>query len=125
MRLLLDAHALLWWLDGARRLTAGATEAIADPRNIVVVSAASIWELEIKRSLGRLDAPTELVAAIGETGFEQLHITGRHATDAARLPRHHDDPFDRMLVAQAQAEGLTLVTRDRRLADYEVALLPA
>lgn len=86
------------------------------------VSAASIWELEIKRAAGRLRAPDDLVERADSAGFERLLITIEHAQDAARLPRHHRDPFDRMLVAQALAEGLTLATADAALAQYGVPI---
>ena len=125
MRLLLDTHALLGWLAD-EGLSARARDAIADPDNVVTVSAASAWEISIKKALGKLAAPDDLeeqVRAAG--GFTLLPITIAHAMAAGRLARHHDDPFGRMLVAQALAEGLTLVTRDRRFDEYGVARLPA
>lgn len=90
---------------------------------MVTVSAATIWEIEIKRALGRLASPPGLIEMIGEAGFEQLPISFDHALQAGRLPLHHRDPFDRMLVAQARIEGLTLATADAALADYDVPLL--
>lgn len=124
MKLLLDSHAYLWWLDDHPDLSARARSAIADPANVVVVSAASIWEIEIKRSLGRLDAgDADLVGEIAMNRFVELPIEARHAAAAARLPRHHDDPFDRMLIAQAQLEGLICVTRDRAFSEYGTATL--
>lgn len=125
MRLLLDTHVLLWCLEEPPRLAAQARLAIESPENMVLVSAASVWEIAIKRALGKLDAPAHLREAMETTGFEPLAITHAHAEAAGALPRHHDDPFDRMLVAQAQLEGLNLVTRDERLARYEVALMRA
>jgi PIN domain nuclease of toxin-antitoxin system len=89
------------------------------------VSAASIWELAIKRAAGRLDFEGDLIEEMAEVWFATLPVTAEHALAAAALPAHHDDPFDRMLVAQASLEGLTLVTRDRRMAPYRVTLLPA
>jgi PIN domain nuclease of toxin-antitoxin system len=123
MRLLLDTHALLWWLadDG---LTDQAREAVADQANLVMVSAVSAWEISIKKALGKLTAPDDLEQQMDEGGFAPLPITIRHGTAAGELPRHHDDPFDRMLIAQAVAEGLTVVTHDKRFADYDVAILP-
>ena len=124
MRLLLDTHALLWWLadDG---LAPQAREAIADPENLVVVSAASAWEISIKKALGKLAAPDDLEQQVHAGGFRPLAVSIAHGVAAGELARHHDDPFDRMLIAQASAEGLVIVTRDKRFEDYGVALLPA
>jgi len=125
MRLLLDAHTLLWWLEESPSLSAEAYEAIAEPDNDVVVSAATVWELEIKRATGKLEAPGQLVRRITAEKFEPLPITLEHGAGAGKLPLHHSDPFDRMLIAQAQIEGLTLVTRDPRFAPYAVMTLAA
>jgi len=124
VRLLLDTHALLWWLAD-EGLTAQAQEAIADPANIVVVSAASAWEISIKKAVGKLTAPDDLERQVDAGGFSPLPITIAHVIAAGQLPRHHDDPFDRMLIAQAIEEGLTVVTRDKRFENYAAALLPA
>lgn len=124
MRLLLDTHALLWWLAD-EGLAAQAREAIADPGNLVVVSAVSAWEISIKKELGKLTAPDDLEYQVQTGGFTQLPITIAHGMAAGRLARHHDDPFDRMLIAQSVAEGLTIVTRDKRFSDYNIALMPA
>lgn len=124
MKLLLDSHAYLWWLADDPRLSPAARAAVADPANLVLVSAATIWEIEIKRSLGRLDAgDQDLVAEIQANRFDELPVAARHAEAAARLPRHHEDPFDRMLVAQSQVEGLVCVTRDSAFEAYGVARL--
>lgn len=124
MRLLLDAHAFIWWLTDDRRLSAPARRAIADLQSTVHVSAATIWELTIKASLGRITlGDADLVAEIAANEFLELPITARHADLAGRLPKEHDDPFDRMLVAQARLEGLTCVTRDRAFQAYGVAAL--
>jgi PIN domain nuclease of toxin-antitoxin system len=123
VRLLLDTHALLWWLAD-EGLTDQARNAIADPANIVMVSAASAWEISIKKALGKLSAPNDLERQIDASGFTALPISVTHGVAAGQLPRHHDDPFDRMLIAQAFAEGLTIVTHDKRFADYNVAMLP-
>lgn len=125
MRLLLDTHALLWWLADDGMLSPTAREAIADGANLIAVSAASAWEISIKRASGKLVTPDDLEAQIAANGFVALPITVGDGLKAGSLPRHHDDPFDRMLVAQAQAEGLTVVTRDARLARYDVDVLPA
>lgn len=121
MRLLLDTHVWIWWLVGDRRLPASLQERIGDPATVVHVSAASVWEMSIKEALGRLDlGEVDLAAEIAADDFLELPIRAAHALRAGRLPDRHDDPFDRMLVAQAKAEGLTLVTADRILRDYEV-----
>jgi PIN domain nuclease of toxin-antitoxin system len=124
VRLLLDTHALLWWLAD-EGLAAQARDAIADPANIVVVSAASAWEISIKKTLGKLVAPDDLERQVDIGGFTSLPISIAHGIAAGQLPRHHDDPFDRMLIAQAVEEGLTIITRDKQFEDYGVALLPA
>ena len=121
MNLLVDTCTLLWWVNG-NLLSPDASQAIADPDNRVWVSAASVWEIGIKQSLGKLTVRGDLDAVVDED-FEHLPITFAHARRAAQLPRHHRDPFDRMLVAQAQAEDLTLATRDRRISSYDVTLL--
>jgi PIN domain nuclease of toxin-antitoxin system len=115
---------LLWWLAGNRRLGAKARQAIADPTAVVHASAATCWEIAIKAQLGRLDVGgADIADEITSAGFVELPITGRHALRAGSLPRHHDDPFGRMLVAQAQLESLTLVTSDAALHRYEVSIL--
>ena len=124
MRLLLDTHAFLWWLSDDRKLSAAARDAIRDPHAIVHVSAASIWEIAIKAKLGRLDVQdSNLAAEIEANGFAELAITARHAQSAGALPRHHDDPFDRMLIAQAQTEDLVVITHDRGFRRYGAQLL--
>ena len=125
MRLLLDAHALLWWLADDPSLSKAAREAIGSPSNQVAVSAITVWEIGIKQALGKLEAPADLVETIETSGFDGLPVTLAHGAAAAGLVRHHDDPFDRMLVAQAQAEGLTVVTRDEAIRRYGVAILAA
>jgi PIN domain nuclease of toxin-antitoxin system len=126
VRLLLDTHALLWWLADDPKLGRAAREAIADPAALVHVSAASLWEIAIKANLGKLDlGDADLAAEIPANGFVELPIAARHALAAGALPRHHDDPFDRMLVAQAQLEDLVVVTRDSTFAAYGVSVLSA
>jgi PIN domain nuclease of toxin-antitoxin system len=121
---LLDTSALLRWLAD-EGLTVQARDAIADPENLVVVSAVSAWEISIKKALGKLAAPDDLEHQVQAGGFIPLPITIAHGVAAGQLARHHDDPFDRMLIAQALAEGLTIVTRDKRFGDYNVNLVPA
>lgn len=123
MRLLLDTHVLIWWDDGAR-VTKKAAEAIR-AADQVYVSAASGWEIAIKASLGRLSTDRRVADAVVESGFEELPVRLAHAEAIQDLPWHHRDPFDRLLVAQAVVEGLTLVTRDRIFGKYDVKALRA
>ena len=125
MILLLDAHALLWWLADDPQLDAAARRSIADPLTGVLVSAATVWEIEVKRAAGRLRAPGPLLDAIRETGMDTLPVTAVDAATAAGLPMHHGDPFDRMLVAQAQRLDALIVSRDRAFHEYDVDVLPA
>jgi PIN domain nuclease of toxin-antitoxin system len=123
VRLLLDTHILLWWLAADPALPARAEQLIGDPEVGVVVSAATAWEITIKKAAGRLEAPDDLPDALAANDFESLAITVTDALTAGQLPNHHSDPFDRMLIAQAQNEGLTLVSVDPRFPEYEVNLL--
>jgi PIN domain nuclease of toxin-antitoxin system len=123
--LLLDANALLWWLADDPGLASAAREAIADPTTDVLVSAATVWEIGIKRGLGKLHAPDDLIGAIEDSGFEWLPVTLGDADRASRLPLHHRDPFDRMLVAQGARVEAVLVSRDDAFAPYEIDVLPA
>ena len=125
MILLLDAHALLWWLADDPTLARNAQAAIAAPSNEVLVSAASVWEIEIKRALGKLSAPDGLVDAIDASAIGSLPITAVDAERAARLPPHHRDPFDRMLVAQALRLDAVIVSRDAAFQPYGVNVLAA
>ena len=124
-RLLLDTHAFVWCLSEVPRLAEGARAAIADPRNEVFVSAITGWEVAVKRAKGRMTAPDNLSAIIEERGFTHLPLTFHHAEQAGNLAMHHKDPFDRFLIAQAQAERLVLVTRDARIPLYGVRTLAA
>ena len=129
MRLLLDSHVFLWWLRDDRRLSRRARAAIAAPRASVMVSSASVWEIAIKLSLGRLqwkdDPPLALDESIVACGFTELPVTAHHAAAVRMLPHHHGDPFDRLLIAQASAEGLRVATADDVFSAYGVAILPA
>jgi len=125
MRLLLDTHAFLWWMEGGSDLSAEARAAIESPRSTVYLSAASAWEMSIKRAKGRLESPTDVVGAVEANGFRELPLSILHAQTLNELPPHHADPFDRVLIAQAQVEGLTIVTRDAAFEAYGVPLLPA
>ncbi|MER3410865.1 MAG: PIN domain nuclease [Thermoleophilia bacterium] len=125
MRLLLDTSTLLWWLDDDAKLGPSSRAAIADPDNEVFVSSASAWEISVKRASGKLDAPFDIASALERNYFIELPIEVAHVVAAGDLPQHHKDPFDRMLVAQAQLEDLALVTNDAEIAKYEVELLDA
>ena len=122
-RILIDTHVLLWWLGDDAALGSETRKTIQAADNVVYVSAASIWEISIKKSLGKLKAPDDYEMILEEEGFETLPISIFHAEQAGALPPLHRDPFDRMLVAQAQAEGLVLMSGDRRISDYGVRLL--
>ncbi len=122
MRLLLDTHPLLWWL-GETPMSTRAHAAIVDPAISVVVSAASIWEIAIKQAIGKLEVDGRVIDHTERHGFDPLPISFVHAELAGGLPLHHKDPFDRLLIAQAHLEGLTIVTRDRAFDAYEVPVL--
>lgn len=123
-RLLLDTHVFIWWQGGDPRLGEGPKETISRAP-VVFVSAASAWEAAIKVGLGRLRLPMSFEDGVESAGFSKLPITFAHAERIAALPRHHSDPFDRLLIAQAQHEGLTLVTHDSAFPEYDVALVMA
>ena len=116
---------LLWSLDDTPVLSRRLRSQLEDPENDVFVSAASGWEIAVKRALGKLRAPDDLEGSVREQGFALLPITFHHAEQAGALPPHHGDPFDRMLIAQAQIEGLVLVTRDARVRLYGVRTMTA
>jgi PIN domain nuclease of toxin-antitoxin system len=125
MILLLDTHVALWALADPARLGPQTRATLTDPSVTVLVSAATVWEVEIKRSLGKLTAPDGFAAACIDCGFEELAISFTHAERAATLPRHHTDPFDRMLIGQALAERCRLVTADRAFDNYAVEVVDA
>ena len=120
---LADTHALLWWLADDVRLSEPARDLIAAGEVAVHFSAASVWEAEIKVAVGKLVVPEDLLDALEADGFVEVAITARHAREAARLPSLHRDPFDRMIVAQARIEGLTVLTADSKIADYGATVL--
>jgi PIN domain nuclease of toxin-antitoxin system len=125
VKLLLDTHVLLWWLQDDPSLGTHARRAVERPDNLVFVSAATAWEIAGKRARGKLEAPGDVAEWIDGNSFTRLSIEVQHAVAAAELPHHHGDPFDRLLVAQAQLEGLTLTTNDDRIKEYDVAVLDA
>lgn len=124
MSLLLDTHVVLWWLADDPELS-DETKDRLDHEPDVRVSAATIWEITIKQALGKITSPADLPERVRDSGFRELPISYPHAVAAGRLPMIHRDPFDRMLVAQARCEGLTLVTRDPHCQQYDVTTLRA
>jgi PIN domain nuclease of toxin-antitoxin system len=123
--LLVDANALLWWLADAATLDRAAAQSINDPANDVLVSGGTVWEIEVKRAAGRLDAPTDLLDDLAQAQVDLIAITAVDAVAAAHLPTHHKDPFDRLLVAQAIRLDATIVSRDRAFDAYGVPRLAA
>ncbi len=118
MRILLDTHLLLWWLAGSVSLSDEARRLIADPDNTVFISAVSLWEIWLKENLRKLRLPKDFEKRLAAESFESLPLTGAQARQVALLPWHHRDPFDRMLVAQAQAENLIFLTGDSVVTAY-------
>ena len=125
MNLLLDTHTLLWWLDDDAALSEPARAAIADPGNTVFLSAAVVWELRIKQAIGKVDLPGDFRGVLEAQQFVELPVRADHVHGLAELPPIHRDFFDRLLVAQARAEGMTIVTRDPEIARYDVRVLAA
>lgn len=124
MKLILDTHILLWWWDDSPRLTQDLRDLIANPANEVLVSAVSITEIAVKKSIGRLVVQDDFADGIERDGFAELPLRASHAGRLATLPLLHRDPFDRMLVAQTQDEGATLVTVDGMVRQYDLTTLP-
>lgn len=120
MKLLLDTHILLWWLGDSPKLSKRSREQIANPEHLIYVSVATAWEISIKRALGKLSAPNDLEDALQSNGFETLPIKLDHALLAGALPRHHDDPFDRLIIAQSKLEHFTLLTQDKHFTLYDI-----
>ena len=125
MQLLLDTHALLWWLSDDPRLGLEARVRIGAAGTAVFVSAATAWEIAIKRAAGKIEAAWDIRAEVEAEGFLELSIDLEHAVAAAELPKHHGDPFDRMLVAQARSEGMWLVTCNDAIRRYDVPWIDA
>lgn len=123
MKLLLDTHAALWWLADDERISDEVARQLTDDTNQVLLSAVVVWEVAIKRSLGKLDAPPGLAPTLLGAGAQPLPVTLDHAAAVETLPWHHRDPFDRLLVAQAQTDGLTIVSQDESLVPYGVSLV--
>ncbi len=124
-RILLDTHALIWWFNGDEKLGINAREQISNPENNIYVSAATVWEMSIKQQMGKLVAPEDIESKVEQAGFNSLPISLFHGQQAGKLPLHHKDPFDRMLIAQAQAEGLQILTKDEHFPAYGIRLINA
>jgi PIN domain nuclease of toxin-antitoxin system len=123
MRLLIDSNALYWLLVSPEKLSARAAEVLLEPRSARFFSAASVWELEIKSAKGKLRLPASWLETVFDLGMVEIKIDSREAVHSARLPWHHADPFDRLLVAQARIHNLTLITSDAMLAAYGIAVI--
>ena len=123
MNLLLDTHVLLWWLDDSPSLLKSERRAIANPQNLIVLSAVVIWEIRIKQALGKLSITPNFYEVIKDEGFEMLPITPEHACAVGNLQMHHRDPFDRMIIAQAKLEGLMVVTHEAIFKKYDISVL--
>jgi len=120
MDLLLDTHVLLWWLDDNPTLSKRGKDLISDGKNLAFVSAIVVWEIRIKQALGKLKIPRNFRKVLNEQPFEMFDITMENAHAVGDLPSYHRDPFDRMLIAQAKVEGLTILTRDIRFKKYKI-----
>lgn len=125
MNLFLDTHVLLWWLDDNPLLSKQAKKYIADVDNIIFISAVVIWEIRVKEALGKLEIAPDFFNIVKQQGFEILSITAQHANKVGDIPMHHRDPFDRMLIAQAIEESLTIVTHDRAFKAYKIPIIEA
>jgi PIN domain nuclease of toxin-antitoxin system len=123
VNLLLDTHVVIWWLTDDPTLSDDVKERL-DTEPDIWLSAATVWEVAVKQAIGKLKEPVDLPERIRDSGFRELPIRADHAIVAGRLPLIHRDPFDRILVAQAQRENLTLVTRDPEIRKYDVPVLP-
>jgi PIN domain nuclease of toxin-antitoxin system len=120
MKLLLDTHILIWWLSEASRLSQTEIDLITDSDNFIFVSAATAWEIAVKKMIGKLKAPDDLPAALAINNFLELPITIEHSQKLYQLPLHHNDPFDRIMIAQAISEDLTFMTRDTKISLYDI-----
>ena len=124
-RILLDTHVLIWWMSGDEQLGLNAQKHISNTENSIYVSSASVWEMSIKQQLGKLSVQDDIESLVEELGFSALPISLFHGQQAGRLPTHHHDPFDRMLIAQAQAEGLQILTKEEHFPAYGIRLINA
>jgi PIN domain nuclease of toxin-antitoxin system len=125
MKLLLDTHILIWWLCDDSQLSQPEIDLITNPDNLVFVSAAACWEITVKKMIGKLDAPDDLPSALAANDFIELPITVQHTQSLYQLPLHHNDPFDRIMIAQSLSEKLAFMTRDSKILLYsELSFLP-
>ena len=129
MKLLIDSHVWIWWMADLEALSKETRHILEDPRNEIFVSTASSWEIAIKYSIGKITLPSSpeefFIHALAKCGFSTLKIDNLHALRVASLPLHHNDPFDRMLIAQAQVEKLPIITSDKKFSMYEVEIIQA
>ena len=125
MSYLLDTHTLLWWLSENLILSSQAKAIISNSQNIIFVSAVSAWEISIKKAIGKLEAPDDLEEAIAYNNFTPLEITIKDGNLAGKLPKYHNDPFDRMLIAQAMNNSLTIITKASKIPQYQVTTILA
>lgn len=125
MNYLLDTHIVLWWLNDSKKLKPSIRTIITTSENNIFTSSASIWEISIKRALGKLKAPENTLEKINESDFQLLSVTARQAWQVQQLPFHHKDPFDRLLIAQAQLEHLSIITADHIFQKYSVSVVLA
>jgi PIN domain nuclease of toxin-antitoxin system len=125
MKLILDTHILLWWLSNSSKLLPSELDLITNPDNLIFVSAAAAWEITVKRMIGKLDAPDDLPSVLAANDFIELPITIEHTQALHQLPPLHNDPFDRIMIAQALSENLTFITRDSKILLYsDLSFLP-
>lgn len=123
MRVLVDTHVLVWCDQRPVAIAANLMAVLRDSTNEIFVSAASVWEIAIKRSLGKLHFAAPIIGTVARLGFHLLPVSAEHAEYAGGLPRHHNDPFDRLLIAQAELEGMVLGTQDSRMRPYGIAIM--
>ena len=123
MKYILDTHILLWWLNDDKKLDSNKKKIIANPNNLIFISAVNIWEIEIKKALGKLVIPESYIKTCIETQFTELPITISHISYLAKLDNHHSDPFDRLLICQSIAENCILITEDKILKSYDIHCL--
>ena len=125
MKFLLDTHVLLWTIFEPGKLSSEARRLISDRQNIICISIVSLWEISIKKNIGRLDIPEEFFQVVRNGGFEILPLTIEEVQEYQTLPLHHRDPFDRMLIVHARQQKLILITRDTEISKYEVEIITA